>query len=600
MQEELLVSIATILFLGVTAQWIAWKIQVPSILLLLVFGFLAGPVSGFLNPTLLFGDALFPIISTSVAIILFEGGLSLQLKKIPGTGVRSAIFSLISIGMVTTWVVGTLAAKIFLGLDFEIAVLLGAVLTVSGPTVILPLLRHINPKAPLGEILKWEGILIDPVGALLAVLVFEALLVGDFQSAPEQIALGVVNTILIGGGIGWFGAVFLTWILRRHLVPDFLENSFVLMIVVFFHVLSNHFHAESGLFAVTLMAIILANTKGISVQHILEFKEDLSVIIISSLFIILAANVTVNDISQLNITNGLLFVGTLIFIARPASVFLSTIGAGLSMKERLFLSWVAPRGIVAAAVSTVFGFELIKVGYPGSELLAPYTFMVIVGTVIVYGLTAGPIGRALGVAQKSPNGVLFLGGNKFSRALAKVLKEENIQVLIVDSNALRVREARKDKLPAHCGNLLAEITTDRISLEGLGQFVALTQNDEANSLAVLRCSEMFSRAHLYQIAQKDIEEEVGEKSHAKHLRGRFLFRKDINYDELERRIVAGEQIISVEIPEGFDKEVLDEKFGEDYLPLATIKDGVVSFISEDTEIVFTPPSKLIVLTPGFR
>ncbi|MFQ5798761.1 MAG: cation:proton antiporter, partial [Bacteroidota bacterium] len=330
MFEDLLIGLASIIVLGIVAQWLAWRLRLPSILLLLILGFIAGPVTGILNPDALLGDLLVPLVSVSVAVILFEGGLSLRIAELRETG--SVVRNLISVGALVTWVISAGAAALILGLDFALAVLLGAILVVTGPTVIVPLLRQVRPVARVGSILKWEGILIDPMGAMLAVLVFEAILSGGFQEASTLAVMGVLKTVFIGGSVGALGAGVIILLLKRYWIPDYLHNAVSLMMVVSVFTASNFLQAESGLLAATLMGVVLANQKAVAVKHIIEFKENLRVLLISSLFILLAARLQVNDLNYIG-ASGLAFLGVLVLIARPAAVGLSALGSEMSWRE---------------------------------------------------------------------------------------------------------------------------------------------------------------------------------------------------------------------------------------------------------------------------
>jgi len=360
METIILFGLTAIILLGIGAQWLAWRFHLPSILLLLVFGFIAGPVTGLFNPDDILGDLLFPVVSLSVAIILYEGGLSLRFSELKKVG--GVVLMLISVGALITWLISAAAAYYILGLDFQLSVLLGAILIVTGPTVIGPLLHQIRPKEPVGSILKWEGILIDPVGALLAVLVFEAILANEFHNTLPRILQGVAETIVIGVVIGYVASKIIIESFKRHWVPDELENGVSLMMVIVAFVISNWLHTEAGLLTVTLMGIFLINQKQISVRHIVEFKENLRVLLISSLFILLAARVELEQITQLGFSS-LLFLGVLIFVTRPVMVFLSSLFSSLKWREKLFISWMAPRGIVAAAVASVFAHELAHEGH---------------------------------------------------------------------------------------------------------------------------------------------------------------------------------------------------------------------------------------------
>jgi len=340
-----LVELVLILVIGVTAQWLAWRLRLPSILLLLVFGFVAGPITGLLNPDKLLGNLLFPWISVSVAIILFEGGLSLKFRELKKTG--GVVRNLVLIGVPITWAVTTWSAWTILGLDFKLALLLGAILVVTGPTVIGPLLRHLRPSSRISSILKWEAIINDPLGVILAILVFEAILAGGFQVEPQTLLMGLLKTSVIGIALGVIAALMMVFLLKRYLIPDYLQSAVSLMMAVGVFSLSNQFQAESGLLAVTVMGILIVNQKDIDIQHIIEFKENLRVLLISSLFIILAARLDLIYLTHIEWSSWI-FLAILVFVARPLAVLISTLGSGLNWKEKLFLSWMAPRGIIAA------------------------------------------------------------------------------------------------------------------------------------------------------------------------------------------------------------------------------------------------------------
>ncbi|RMF60442.1 MAG: hypothetical protein D6743_14920, partial [Calditrichaeota bacterium] len=273
MAEHTLTRLASIVVLGIGAQWLAWRLKLPSILFLLVLGFVAGPVSGFLHPDALLGDLLFPVVSVSVAVILFEGGLTLKLPELRGIG--GVVLKLVSLGVLVTWFLLSATAYLLLGLNLELSILLGAILVVTGPTVIGPMLRHIRPTAKVGNILKWEGIVIDPIGALLAVLVFEAVVAGETQRAGVLVVTSLLKTIFIGGSVGLLTAGALVFLLKRYWIPDFLQETVTLMLVIVAFVVSNHFQSESGLFSVTLMGMALDNQRAVTVKHILKFGENL-------------------------------------------------------------------------------------------------------------------------------------------------------------------------------------------------------------------------------------------------------------------------------------------------------------------------------------
>lgn len=312
MTEELLIGLALVVILGISAQWLAWRLRLPSILVLLLFGFVAGPVTHILNPDELLGEWLFPIVSVSVALILFEGGLSLKRSEIRTTG--HVVRNLVTIGAVVTWFISAAGAYYILDFHFTLAVLFGAILVVTGPTVIIPLLRHVRAAGPISSVAKWEGIVNDPIGAILAVLVFEGIIVAGFQQAATTVIISLLETILIGTLLGGAGAYMLAFMLRRYWVPDYLQNGVTLMMVLGAFALSNLIQKESGLVTVTLMGVILANQPAVNIKPITEFKENLVVLLLSVLFIILAARLDTNALAHIG-PQSLVFLLLLVFVA---------------------------------------------------------------------------------------------------------------------------------------------------------------------------------------------------------------------------------------------------------------------------------------------
>ena len=559
MTENLVSGLASVLAFGIAAQWVAWRLKLPSILFLLTFGFIAGPVTGFLNPNELFGDLLFPIVSISVAVILFEGGLTLRISEL--REIAKIVRNLTTIGVLVTWVSVAALAHFLLNLNLTLSLLLGAILVVTGPTVIGPLLRHIRPVGRVGNIIKWEGILNDPIGALLAVLVFEAVLAGEVQEASAAVLLSILRTLFFGGVAACISAFLLAFLLKQYWIPDFLQEAATLVMVIATFVFSNHFQEESGLFAVTVMGIVLANQKMVSIQHIADFKENLRVLIISGLFILLAARMTFDDFSYID-KRSLLFLAALILLVRPASVILSSFQADSSWKERLFISWMAPRGIVAAAISAVFALRLSAEGVLQTEYLVPLVFLVIISTVGFYGLTAPLLARLLRIGEANPQGAVIVGAHAWARAMAKVLKEEKFEVLVIDTNRANEYRARMQGLRTHHGSVISEHIFKELNLTGIGRLLALTPNDEANSLAALHFTELFGRSEVYQLAPVIVEDDSGEGYSPQHLRGRFLFGQEMNYPYLTQRFEEGAVIKKTRLTKDFDFEAFHRLYGE--------------------------------------
>jgi len=408
MHETVFVQLAAILVLGILGHWISWKIHLPAILILLLTGFLIGPVLQWINPDQLFGEGLFPIVSLSVAIILFEGGLSLSYKQLKD--LKAVVLRLVTMGVVLTFVLISLAAHYLLGLNLKIAILLGSILVVTGPTVIVPLLHNLRVKRDIGQAILWEGIINDPIGATMALIVFEVIIAKSLEQAIAVLLLAIFKTILMGTLLGALGAFVLIFLMKRYWLPDFLHNPVTLMILIIVFGLANHFQPESGLLAVTLMGIFMANQRVVPISHILEFKENLRLILIAVLFIILSARLNLKDI-PFSEPSAYLFLATLILIVRPLVISLSTIGTSLNWREKVLLFWMAPRGIVAAAVSSIFGIYLMEKGEPQGAQLMSYTFFVIVSTVTFYGLTAGKVANYLKLSFANPQGILMIGAH---------------------------------------------------------------------------------------------------------------------------------------------------------------------------------------------
>lgn len=573
MAEEILIGLALILVLGVGAQLLAWHMRLPSILLLLIFGFIAGPVTGIVDPDDIFGELLLPFVSVSVAIILFEGGLSLQLRELKATGL--VVQRLITAGALATWGFSSLLANALLGLEWPIAILLGGILVVSGPTVVGPLIRHIKPSGTVASVLRWEGILIDPIGALLSVLIYEAILAGELGDFTGIAMVGLWNTLLTGGLIGLLGAGILVVLMSRFLIPDFLQSPVTLMVVISAFIAANHLQAEAGLMAVTLMGIALANQRRVPVKHIIAFKENLTVLLISGLFIMLAARLNVEDMGYLNIES-VVFLAMLIFIVRPLSVFLSTINTDLTVNERLFLSFIYPRGIVAAAMASLFAIGLAEAGFTQALVIVPYTFIVIVGTVIVYGIGGPYIARALGVSDPNPQGVVIVGAQSWSVTIAQALTEEGYRVQLVDTNWSNVTAARMSGIPTHYLDILSEASTHDINMEGVGGLLALTPNDGINSIATLRFSEYLDRSSIYQLYSQVGGR--GAKSRDKDAQpiaysGRGLFGPEVNFSYLADRFDRGDIIKKTKITAEFDFQAFRKIYGDDALPLFIITES---------------------------
>ncbi len=602
MSESILIGIVSVIVLGIGSQWLAWRLRIPSILLLLVVGFIAGPVTGLLPPASLQGDWLFAFVSLSIGLILFEGGLSLRISELREIG--AAVLNLITIGVLITWALAGLGAYYILGFDPALAALTGAILTVTGPTVIIPLLRHVRPKGRISQIARWEGITIDPVGAVLAVLVLEAILllqtgVGEsstFGEAAIHALAGLILNVATSVGIGVMGAGILVLVLYRRMVPDYLRTPVALMIVVGTFALSNTLQPESGLLEVTLMGILLANQPYVDVRRIVEFKKDLQVLLIASLFILLSARLELAALDYLS-GRSFVFLALLIVVVRPIAVFLATLPTRLQFGEKVFLSWLAPRGIVAAAVASLFAFRLESVYPETAPAVVPLIFLVIVGTVAVYGLSISPVARYLGLADPNPQGVLVLGAHAWGRQVASAIDALGFRVLLIDTNTRNVRFAKQAGLHAELANALSESVLDELDLSGIGKLLAVTQNDEINSLAALNFLEIFESSEVYQLGVVSARSDQGGLHVAAHLRGSQLFGGQ-TFADLTDMYNDGGRVVTLGVTDEASYASILADYGDHAVPLLLARGNDLFVFSNSNRQSPAPGDRVVLFIPS--
>jgi NhaP-type Na+/H+ or K+/H+ antiporter len=597
-ERWVLLGIAGIVVLGIVAQWIAWSLRLPAILLLLASGIIVGPAwqaalgHKLIDPDLLLGHLLQPMVALSVAIVLFEGGLTLNFAELKGTG--RAVWRLVTLGAIVSWLIASLAAYLLLRLPWDMSVLLGAILVVTGPTVIGPLLRHVKPTGEVGALLRWEGIIIDPIGAMLALLVFEAITTSGAgsQHIAGIITAALARTLVCGLAIGSASVALLMLVLRRFWVADQLQAPLTLMMVVAAFVGANSLQSESGLLAVTAMGIILSNQRFVPTAHILEFKESLSMLLIGALFIVLGSRLSADQITAIGWRTAL-FVLALIVIVRPASVWLSTLGTGVPLRSRLFLAGLAPRGIVAAAVSSVFALRLREQQIPGADELVPNTFAVIVATVSVYGLSARWLARRLGLLGSGSRGFLIAGAHLPARRIAAALREAGQEVLLVDTNRENINAAKMEGLPTFQGNILSEQLLRKIDGTSIGRLLALTANTDVNSLAVLHFARHFGRSQVFQLPHTPRGDGVTAKVKADvtlELKGRLLFDPAGSIENLETRLRSGEAI---------KRTLLTKEFGYDALQARAGGSLILMFVQDATgELLVNTIGSPLVPKPG--
>lgn len=542
--DEVLLGLSLVVVLSVLARLLATWIRVPAIVPLLIVGVIAGTsVSGLIDPTALLGDALSPAVQIAVGIILFEGSLSLKRDEL-GAGVRSAVVRLITFGVLITWVLATLSIVWLFQVPHPIAVLIGAIVIVSGPTVVLPILDFISPSTRVRSVLKWEGILIDPIGAIIAVVVF-----GSLAAANGKVAIDLGEIFLsLGSGLlaGIAGALVLLPLLSSRKLADRDKVAATLMLVVASFAVADTLFADSGLVATIVMGVVLANQKRVRVDYIAEFKETLVPILIGILFILLAANVDVKDVIDLG-WRGLALVAILVLLVRPLAVA-TLVGLPFSMKEKTFFAGMAPRGIVAASTASAFGLDLTEQGVPGAEMIIPITFFVIVGTVFISALGSPTLGRVLGVTGTKPPSLLLIGGPAWALAMGKAMKEAGAEVRLWTDDEQETIAAEEAGIVAFGGALDPHAGSLQSAMEELSAVALVSQDDTLNQVLSYQLAEHYEPDQIYRLRSPAGTAPIV-TSHAAQ-----LFDDLADSVEIERRIKSGEEMVVFKagepLPEG--------------------------------------------------
>ena len=577
-----------VLGLGIAAQWLAWYLKQPSILFLLLIGILVGPILGYFDPDVVLGDLLFPFISLGVAIILFEGSLTLEFDEIKQHG--KVVQLLVSVGVVITIAVVALSTYFLFDVDPLIALLFGSLVCVTGPTVITPLLRSVRPNKTISNILKWEGIIIDPIGAIAVVLVYEYIISGG--QANGLFLFGEI--VVVATLIGLFGAFVLANVVKRHMLPEFLHNVFTLAFVLLLFSISNHIEHESGLLAVTVMGVALANWKGFPKDDILEFNESLTVLLISVLFIVLAARVELHSLMSVGFA-GLVLLGIVMFVARPLSVWASSVGSKLKTSEKLMISWIGPRGIVAAAISSLFAIRLEEYDIQGVELLVPLVFIVIIGTVLIQGLGAKLVGNLLGVREPASNGVLVVGSNPVSLLVAESLKDQGFDVLVAHNNYTNVAKARMQGLRTYFGNPVSDHADRHIDLIGIGHLFAMSVDKEMNTLSELHYRHEFGEQKIFRLKFSDDKGKKERDEVMSNFKSHWLFGKDATYTKMASMLSKGAKVKITNITDSYSytQYRADNK---QFIPLYTVnKEGHLNVITDAFEGNISAGHKLVAL-----
>ncbi|MDY2586212.1 cation:proton antiporter [Winogradskyella aquimaris] len=510
-----MVELAGIIILGILAQWVAWKFKIPAILPLILIGLLVGPIAAeFINDDgskwiepiwngkkgLFPGEGLFYFVSLAISIILFEGGLTLKRSEIKNVG--PVITKLITVGATVTFLGGAVLAHYLFDLSWDLCFLFAGLIIVTGPTVITPILRNIPLKRDVSTVLKWEGILIDPIGALVAVLVFEFISVEGGAGFTRTALVEFGKIILFGTTFGFTFAHALVFAINKKFIPHYLLNVASLSVVLLVFIESEIFAHESGLLAVVVMGMVIGNSKLDNIKELLYFKESLSVLLISILFILLAANINYQDLMLLYRWETLALFLAVVLVIRPLAVFISAQGSTLRANEKLFISWVGPRGIVAAGIASLFGSKLRAEGVAGAEYITPLVFMIVLGTVLLNATTARLFAKISGVFLTKSEGILIIGASRVSRIVAQYLVDNGRHVVLVDSNQNNVSEAQKMGIEAHTENIYSETMKDNVEFSDIGYLLALTGNADINRYAVEKYGAQFGENGSFRLASK--------------------------------------------------------------------------------------------------
>lgn len=563
-ENQILFALGGIGAAALACQWLAWRVRLPAILFLLLSGILAGPILGLLDPQQLFGPLLFPLVSLSVALILFEGSLTLRLSEWREIG--SVVQRMVTIGALLTWAVIAIATHFLLGFSWELSLLFGTLTLVTGPTVIVPMLRVVRPTSSIANILRWEGIVIDPIGALLAVVMFSFIVSHEQSSAWSDSLTTFAAVIGTGSVLGIAGGWLFGQVLRRHWLPEYLHNLAAMAAALGVFIGANALMHESGLLAITLMGMWLANMRGVDVRQILHFKENLSVLLISGLFILLAARLDLNALIALGPVT-LVLLAVIQFVARPLNAYLCTLGSSLNWRERSLLAWIAPRGIVAAAVSAIFALRLEEYGHAQAHLLVPLTFLVIIGTVVVQSATARPLAKLLQVAEPAPSGFLIVGANPVARALGKALQDLGNRVLLSDSSWENISAARMEKLPTYFGNPTSQDAEVHLDLIGLGHLLALSPSSELNALACMHFRHDFPARRRFTLPSGVESRRSDKHRSSEDVRGRPIGNRPLNFPQFASRLSKGAEIRTTTLTATFDWQAYQQLHGETALIL---------------------------------
>ncbi|WP_265499212.1 cation:proton antiporter [Paracoccus beibuensis] len=569
--------VALVGVLGVGAQWLAWRLRLPAIVLMLAIGLLVGPVMGWFLPERDLGPIYRPLIAVAVAIILFEGGLTLDYARLRDA--RAPVQRLVYLGAPLGWALSALVLWLAVGLSWQSAAVFGGVMVVTGPTVIAPMLRQARLRARPAQVLQWEAILNDPIGVLIAVLVLEVVLVLE-----TGVSVGAAAWVL-GTGIGfatvagWVAGKGMAVAFGRAWVPEYMKVPVLFVSVVAVFAVTDSVLHETGLLAVTIMGMMLANAKLSSYVELHRFKEHATILLVSGVFVLMAASLDFATLGQLT-WRAALFVLFTVALARPLQVMLPLIGTQLPMKERWLIALTGPRGVVMVAVSGLFGAKLVDAGIEDGATLAPLAFIIVLATVLIYGFTLAPLARRLGLSGPERPGLLIIGGSPFAVALAQALEKAGVDALIADTNRQHLAPARHAGLPTYYGDILGEAAEHQVEFIAYPVVLAASDNDAYNTLVATDLGPDLGRDAVWQISR------VRDRSrHAlpAQLGGQRLAGRP-TFEAVNQRLAEGWTLRSTRLTDEYDMDDWQaERPGAEPFAVVT-KAGVLRFAGPDQPV----------------
>ncbi|WP_255247512.1 cation:proton antiporter [Paucisalibacillus globulus] len=593
-EEFALISIVIVISLGIFSQWLAWRIQWPSIVIMSVSGLLIGPVFGLINPQAALGDLYSPIISLAVALILFEGSTSLDVRELKG--ISKSVYRIVTIGTFIAWIAGSLAAHFIAGLSLEISFIIGGLFVVTGPTVIIPLLRQAKLTSRVSSVLKWEGIIVDPIGPLLALFAYEIIKITSVESFSLKDFIPFFGDALLAVIVGFVIGLLVSFLAEKGWFPEYLKSPITFCFVLICFSIGEAIMHETGMLAVTVMGLTLARTKKYvqSISGITHFMENISVMLTSTVFILLTASLTRDTILEIFTWPILAFVLAMLFVVRPLSIWISTIGTEMTFKEKALVGWIAPRGIVALTVSGYFAGILLEDGYPNASLLTSLTLALVFITVCAHGFSIGPIAIKLGLANTESTGIIMVGASSFSIAFATHLKELGTPVLITDTSNSRLHQARRLGISTYHGEILSEQSEFEIDMTPYDMLLALTGDSAYNALVCQSHIPEFGYQNIFSLSNNAQKTKDNEIPHS--LKANLLFGPEDTFMELNKKVNIGYKLINITIEE--KKTVSKEELSLNGSPLCIKKkNGNINFVTFKDKLNLDVGDQLVALVP---